>query len=246
MTEWASQTGYGRLYGIGVGPGDPELLTLKAHRILQQVPLVCVPQATTSRDSFALGIARKFLNLDAQELMRIRFPTNSELGAGEAWRRAACQIAERLKGGQDAAFITEGDPMLYSTFSYVLKSIRADYPGVPVEIVPGVSSVMAAAASAEAPLATHGQSLAVLPASYGTGGLREAIASHDTVVLMKVNCAVLQSLTELEELGMTGKSVYVKRATTEREQVVYDLKQLAEEDLDYFSLLIIRGSACNE
>ena len=172
--------------------------------------------------------------------MRIRFPTNNEKGAGEVWRRAACEIAERLKGGQDAAFITEGDPMLYSTFSYVLKSIRADYPGVPVEIVPGVSSVMAAAASAEAPLVIHGQSLAVLPAAYGISGLREAIASHDTVVLMKVNRAMLRALTELEELGMTGKSVYVKRATTDSEQVVHDLKQLVEEDLDYFSLLIVR------
>ena len=98
---------------------------------------MCVPQATTSSDSLALGIVRKFLNLDAQEVMRITFPTNSREGASEVWRRAACRIAERLKGGQDAAFITEGDPMLYSTFSYVLQSIRADYPGVPVEIVPG-------------------------------------------------------------------------------------------------------------
>lgn len=240
MTQGGSKTGYGRLYGIGAGPGDPELLTLKAQRILQQVPLVCVPQATTSRDSLALGIVRKFLNLDAQELMRIRFPTNSELGAGEVWRRAACQIAERLKGGQDAAFITEGDPMLYSTFAYVLKNIRADYPGVPVEIVPGVSSVMAAAASAGAPLATHGQSLAVLPAAYGVSGLREAIASHDTVVLMKVNRAMVRALAELEELGLAGKSVYVKRASMDSEEVVHDLEHLAEEDLDYFSLLIVR------
>ena len=240
MTEGVSETGYGRLYGIGVGPGDPELLTLKAHRILQQVPLVCVPQATTSRDSYALGIVRKFLNPDAQEIMRIRFPTNNEEGAGEVWRRTACRIAGRLKGGQDAAFITEGDPMLYSTFSYVLKSIRADYPEVPVEIVSGVSSVMAAAAAAEAPLVTHGQSLAVLPASYGIGGLREAIASHDTVVLMKVNRAMVQALTELEELGLTGKSIYVKRATTGKEQVVHDVKQLADGHLDYFSLLIVR------
>ena len=240
MTEGIPKTGYGRLYGIGAGPGDPELLTLKAQRILQQVPLICVPQATTSKDSFALGIVRKFLNLDAQELLRIRFPTNNEKGAGEVWRRAACQIAGRLREGQDAAFITEGDPMLYSTFSYVLKSIRADYPDLPVEIVPGVSSVMAAAASAGSPLVTHGQSLAVLPASYGISGLREAIASHDTVVLMKVNRAMVQALTELEKLGMTGKSIYVKRASMDSEQVVHDLEHLAEEDLDYFSLLIVR------
>ena len=240
MTEGRWEKAWGRLYGIGVGPGDPELLTLKAHRILQQVPLLCVPQATTSGDSLALGIVRKFLNPDAQEIMRITFPTNNEMGASEVWRNAAFRIAERLKEGQDAAFITEGDPMLYSTFSYVLKNIRADYPDVPVEIVPGVSSVMAAAASAEAPLVTHGQSLAVLPASYGIGGLREVIANHDTVVLMKVNRAMIKALTELDNLGLAGKSVYIKRATTEREQVVYDLKQLAEDDLDYFSLLIVR------
>ena len=240
MTEGRSKKAWGRLYGIGVGPGDPELLTLKAHRILQQVPLVCVPQATTSGDSLALGIVRKFLNPDAQEIMRISFPTNNERGASEVWRSAAFRIAERLKEGQDAAFITEGDPMLYSTFSYVLKNIRADYPDVPVEIVPGVSSVMAAAASAETPLVTHGQSLAVLPASYGIGGLREAIANHDTVVLMKVNRAMIQALTELDNLSLTGKSIYVKRATTDREQVVHDLKQLAADDLDYFSLLIVR------
>ena len=240
MTEGCSKKAWGRLYGIGVGPGDPELLTLKAHRILQQVPLVCVPQATTSGDSLALGIVRKFLNPDAQEIMRIIFPTNNERGASEVWRSAAFRIAERLKEGQDAAFITEGDPMLYSTFSYVLKNIRADYPDVPVEIVPGVSSVMAAAASAETPLVTHGQSLAVLPASYGIGGLREAIANHDTVVLMKVNRAMIQALTELDNLSLTGKSIYIKRATTDREQVVHDLKQLVGDDLDYFSLLIVR------
>ncbi len=240
MTEGRSKKVWGRLYGIGVGPGDPELLTLKAHRILQQVPLVCVPQAKTSGDSLALGIVRKFLDPDSQEIMRISFPTNDERGASEVWRSAAFRIAERLKEGQDAAFITEGDPMLYSTFSYVLKNIRADYPDVPVEIVPGVSSVMAAAASAETPLVTHGQSLAVLPASYGIGGLREAIANHDTVVLMKVNRAMIQAVTELDNLSLTGKSIYVKRATTDREQVVHDLKQLAGDDLDYFSLLILR------
>ncbi len=240
MTEGRSKKAWGRLYGIGVGPGDPELLTLKAHRILQQVPLVFVPQAATSGDSLALGIVRKVLDPDSQEIMRIIFPTNNERGAREVWRRAACRIAERLKEGQDAAFIAEGDPMLYSTFSYVLKNIREDYPDVPVEIVPGVSSVMAAAASAEAPLVTHGQSLAVLPASYGIGALREAITSHDTVVLMKVNRAMIQALTELDNLSLTGKSIYVKRATTDREQVVHDLKQLADDDLDYFSLLIVR------
>ncbi len=130
--------------------------------------------------------------------------------------------------------------MLYSTFSYVLENIRSNHPETPVEIVPGVSSVMAAAASTGAPLVTHGQRLAILPAVYGIDDLREAIANYDTIVLMKVNRTLLQALANLEKLGLAGKGVYVRRASTAREQVVSDLQQLSEEDLDYFSLLIIR------
>ena len=239
-TNQFTSMGTGRLYGMGVGPGDPELLTLKAQRILQQVPIVCVPQAETSNDSYALSIVREFLNLEKQEILRIPFPTDDEEAAGEVWHGAAETLAERLYTGQDVAFITEGDPMLYSTFSYVLESIRANHPEISVEIVPGVSSVMAAAASAVAPLVTHGQRLAILPAVYGIDDLRQAIASYDTIVLMKVNRTLLEALANLEKLGLAGKGIYVRRASTAREQVVRDLQQLSEENLDYFSLLIIR------
>ena len=240
MTSSSSPPVTGRLYGVGVGPGDPELLTLKALRILQQVPIICVPQAHTSAESYALTIVREFLDQERQEIMRIPFPTDDEEAAGDVWRNAAEAVVERVLQGQDAAFITEGDPMLYSTFSYVLESVRANHPEVPVEIVPGVSSVMAAAASAVAPLVTHGQRLAILPAVYGIDDLREAIANYDTIVLMKVNRTLLQALANLEKLGLAGKGIYVRRASTARERVVQDLNQLSEEDLDYFSLLIIR------
>jgi precorrin-2/cobalt-factor-2 C20-methyltransferase len=99
---------------------------------------------------------------------------------------------------------------------------------------------MAAAASAAVPLVTHGQRLAILPAVYGIDDLRRAIASYDTIVLMKVNRTLLEALANLENLGLAGKGIYVRRATTPYEQVVRDLHQLSEEDLDYFSLLIIR------
>ncbi len=230
----------GCLYGVGVGPGDSELLTLKARRVLQQVPVICVPQSETSQESYAFNIVREFIDTQAQTILRISFPTDDAQGAAQVWRSAADTLAERLKQGQDVAFITEGDPMLYSTFSYVLESVRSAYPEIPVEIVPGVSSVMAAAARAGVPLVTHGQRLAILPAVYGIDDLREAIANYDTIVLMKVNSVLLDALVNLERLGLAGKGIYVRRATTEQEQVVNDLSQLSAEDLDYFSLLIIR------
>ena len=128
---------YGCLYGIGVGPGDPELVTLKAQRILKDVPIICTPQSDTSRDSFALSIARQFIDTERQELLHFGFPTDDAEAASRVWETAAETLAGRLKEGQDVAFITEGDPMLFSTFSYVLESIRANHPDIAVEIIPG-------------------------------------------------------------------------------------------------------------
>ena len=240
MSTTGSNGPVGCLYGVGVGPGDPELLTRKALRVLQQTPVICTPQSETSGDSYALEIVREFLDPAKQETMRVTFPTDDAEGAAGVWRRAAEDIAKRLLQGEDVAFITEGDPMLYSTFAYILQDIAADHPEIPVEIIPGVSSVMAAAASAAIPLVTHGQRLAILPAVYGIDDLREAIANYDTIVLMKVNRTLLSALANLENLGLAGKGIYVRRASTPGERVVSDLRQLTDEDLDYFSLLIIR------
>ena len=233
-------TSMGRLFGVGVGPGDPELLTLKALRIIQAAPVVCVPQSETRTDSYALGIVREYLDMDKQEILRLPFPVDDPEGAAGVWRSGADILAQRLYRGQDVAFVTEGDPMLFSTFTYVMEAIKAEHPSIPVEIVPGVSSIMAAAASSGVPLAKHGQRLAVLPAVYGIDDLSEAIASYDTIVLMKVNRELLQTLDHLETLGLAGKTVYVRRVTTPGEKVIGDVSQLTQEDIDYFSLLIVK------
>ena len=122
----------------------------------------------------------------------------------------------------------------------MLESVRQAIPDVIIEVIPGVSSVMAAAASAALPLVTHGQRLAILPAVYGIDDLREAITNYDTIVLMEVNRTLLEALANLEKLGLAGKAIYVRRATTQREEVVQEIHQLTEEDFDYFSLLIIK------
>lgn len=231
---------FGRLFGVGVGPGDPELLTLKALRIIRAASVICVPQSETRTDSYALGIVREYLDTDKQEILRLPFPVDDPKGAAGVWRSGADTLAQRLYKGQDVAFITEGDPMLFSTFIYVLEAITVQHPSISVEIVPGVSSVMAAAASSKVPLATHGQRLAVLPTVYGIDDLSEAIASYDTIVLMKVNRELLQALENLDSLGLASKTVYVRRVTTPEEKVVDDVNQLTQEDVDYFSLLIVK------
>ena len=231
----------GCLYGIGVGPGDPELLTLKALKALQKVPVICVPQAANRRDSYALTIVKDFVKPE-QEILRVPFPTDDAEGAAHVWREASELVAERLRKGQDVAFLTEGDPMLFSTFSYVLAGVKESCPEAPVVIIPGVSSVMAAAASAGVPLATHGQRLAILPAAYGLDDLSEVTSNFDTVVLMKVSPNIMKTLADLEELGLTGQTTYVRRVSTGHEKVIKDVTKITEEDMDYFSLLIVKGN----
>ena len=235
-----SPTKSGYLYGIGVGPGDPELLTLKAQRLLRRVGVICFTQLDDGRESYALSVVREHLRESNPEYLIVTVPSDDTPVSEETWRDAAARIGAHLQEGQDVAFITEGDPMLYSEFSNLLESVRAAFPDVKTEVLPGVSSVMAAAASAGVPLVTHGQRLAILPAVYGIDDLREAITNYDTIVLMEVNRMLLDALANLEQLGLAGKAIYVRRATTQREEVVQDLQQLSEEDFDYFSVLIIK------
>jgi len=231
----------GSFYGVGVGPGDPELLTIKAHRTLQNVAVICFTQLDDGKESYALSVVRGILEASDPAFLAITIPSDDDTSVSpHTWADAAKEIARHLGQGGDVAFITEGDPMLYSEFFQVLESVKTVVPDLEVEVIPGVSSVMAAAASSGMPLVTHGQRLTILPKVYGIDDLMEAIANSDTTVLMEVDRDLLQALASREKLGLSGKATYVRQASTSRENVVDDISKLSAEDLDYFSLLIIR------
>ena len=228
--------GLGCLYGVGVGPGDPRLLTLRAVEVIRQTPVLCVPRAAASGESLALTIAAEHLT-PAHEILRLPFPTDDPARAAASWREAAGIVAQRLRAGQDVAFLTEGDPMLFSTFAYVMAGVAAECPEAAIEVIPGISSVMAAAARAQTPLAAHDQRLAILPAAYGLDDLAEAARRFDTLVLMKVNRPVIEAVRQLLAANPAVTATYIRRATTPREHIAHSLDNL---EADYFSLLILR------
>ena len=231
----------GTFYGIGVGPGDPDLLTVKAQRTLQNVEVICFTQLDDGKQSFALSVVQGIIDAASPVFLAITIPSDDNVPVDpKTWSDAATEIAYHIATGGDVAFITEGDPMLYSEFFQVLESVKSEVPGLVSEVIPGVSSVMAAAASSGMPLVTHGQRLTILPKVYGIDDLREAITNSDTTVLMEVNRDLMMALSNLEKLGLTGKATYVRQASTARENVVDDISRISDEDLDYFSLLIIR------
>lgn len=230
-----------RLYGLGVGPGDPELVTLKAARILRSVPVVGIPVRSEHDASFAFAIVEDLIDRARQEVLELVFPmTRDHDRLGPYWDAAADRLHERIAAGHDAAFITEGDPFFHSTFIYVFAAMRRRHPEVPIEVVPGVSSVMAAAAAAQSPLVNKDERLAVLPTCYELAPLRRALAEFDTVVLLKISSVGDELVDLLAELGRLDDCVFVQKATTADEIVIRDVRALKGKKLEYLSLLIVR------
>lgn len=234
----------GVFYGVGVGPGDPELLTVKAVNVLKGADVIAVPKSTDSSSdglSQALIIAKRAVDLEGKELMELLFPMTKDKDALDAARReAAAKVALSLDSGRTVAFITLGDPMLYSTFSYLVPFVRELSPGAPVKVVPGITSYGAAASTVLKPLAEADEKVMIVPAAYDIGEVRGLLGSVDTLVLMKVNRIFDRVLDLLVSMGLDDRAFLVSRAGWPEEKVVTDIKSLKGTKLDYFSTLIVK------
>ncbi|MCL6610676.1 MAG: precorrin-2 C(20)-methyltransferase [Peptococcaceae bacterium] len=230
----------GKFYGLGVGPGDPGLITLKAFRILEEVDTLCVPRSSSDRDSLALQVVTGLTGKKYQRL-ELSFPMSRERTVlEESWAAAGEEVARKVRRGHRVAFVTIGDPMFYSTFGYVLRHLRSCHPDLEVETVPGVTAMSACASLSGVPLAEGEESLAVLPAVYGLDQLEDVLKRFDNVVLMKVNKKVEEVAELLEKLGMKNRAVYFSRCGYGDQYVTADLDSLKGRRLDYMSLLIIK------
>jgi precorrin-2/cobalt-factor-2 C20-methyltransferase len=211
--------------------------------------VICVPgrEGNDPLFSYAGSIIERLIDRSRQEVLMVQFPMRRDMGLARVARvQAAERVLERLNAGNDVAFVTEGDPLLYSTFGYVLDTVRRQCPTIPIEVVPGVSSVTAAAAAAVVPLAAWDERMAVIPATHaltntGTDDLRMLLQIFDTVILLKVNTVFAALLDLLEALDLAKDAVFVRRCSTDLEEVVFDLARLRDQPLDYFSLVIVRN-----
>ncbi len=234
----------GTFYGVGVGPGDPELLTVKAVNVLKGADVIAVPRSSDSSAdglSQALQIAKRAVDLEGKDIMELLFPMTKDGDAlASARREAAAKVAAELDSGRSVAFITLGDPMLYSTFSYLVPFVTELSPGAPVRVVPGITSFGAAASTVGAPLAEADEKVMIVPAAYDLGEVSGLLDSADTLVFMKVNRIFDRLLDLLVSKGLERKAFLVSRAGWPEERVVTDIKKLRGVKLDYFSTLIVK------
>lgn len=233
-------THVGTLYGISVGPGDPELITVKALRLLHAATAIFAPLAEVSERSLAVAIAEPLL-APGQHVEPLVFAMRrSPVERAEAWRAAATRIAAVLHSGRDAAFLVEGDALTYSTFAHLAAVLHDLDPALTVEVVPGVTSFAAAAARTGVPLVDQDQRLAVIPAVHAVADIEASLRAHDAVVLMKVSGALDAVLDAIEAAGRAADAVLVERCGQPTERIVRDVRTLRGSRVDYFSLILVR------
>ncbi len=235
----------GTLYVVGVGPGDPELLTLKALRILNKISCLCVPKGKEEGSSLALDIVSKAIEISNKEILYAHFPMKKtkapeHLDSLDAkWNEIVELITSRLNKGIDIAFITLGDPTIYSTFFYLYDRLLELNPALKISIIPGISSINASASRAAKSLGLADEKIAIIPATYADE-LRDILISFDTIVLMKVHKVLDKIIPILTELELLNKSIYISRVGMDDEKICRDITKLRNEDLNYFSLMIIK------
>jgi len=232
----------GIFFGIGVGPGDPELLTMKAFRLIVEAD--CIAYLVNGLgESQAANIAAMALAV-CQHTPRITIPMPMKIerdDANRAYDAAAEQIRQRVEAGEKVVFLCEGDPLLFGSFNYLLERLH----DLPCEVVPGISSVNAAAAVALQPLAQLDSQLAIISARSSDEQILEALNKHDSVVILKAGPNRAQLLQLLRDAGRYEDATYIEYATRENQKVITDLDLLTSDKGPYFSLLLISGASAS-
>lgn len=227
------------LCGIGVGPGDPELITLKGWRRLQQARVIAFPAGLQGRRGIAEEIISPYKE-PQQIYLPLEFPYVLEEAVLErAWQKAAEEVYQYLAQGTDVIFVSEGDVSFYSTFSYLAAAVQRLDPHIAIEVIPGICSPLAAAASLRVPLTLGSDRLAVLPAMYHGADLERVWAWADVLVLMKVRSVYGEVWHWLKEHNLLEQAAVVSWATTPKQQIYTPLTNYRELTLPYFSLLIV-------
>lgn len=225
----------GTLYGISIGPGDYDLITLKAHKILNSVDIIAVPKSDTNSNSIALSIIEN--HIQDKKMLELIFPMSCDTELlNKNWNESAKKIINLLDNNKNVAFITLGDISIYSTFTYINKIISN--LGYKVVIVPGVTSFCASAAQAKISLAENNDSIIIIPTAINVEQLEQSINSFDTIILMKFKKNFGQIKNLLKSKGLKNNTIVVEKCCMEDEKIYTDIDKISS--LNYLSTMIIK------
>ncbi|KAB2495703.1 precorrin-2 C(20)-methyltransferase [Priestia endophytica] len=230
----------GTLYGLGVGPGDPELITVKAFRKLKETDVIAYPKKRKGSKSYAHRIVEAYFNPSEKEMLGLVFPmTKDKEILQKKWSETTETVFAELQQGKDVAFVTEGDPLLYSTFIHMMKLMKERHPEVQIETVPGISSINGAASRLGLPLADGDEHVAIVPAREDYEEMKKVLLENDCVVFIKVAKVIDFMIPLLKELNLLHKASVVTKVTSE-EEIVWNIEELEGAELEYLTLMVVR------
>ncbi|PMB50906.1 precorrin-2 C(20)-methyltransferase [Fischerella thermalis CCMEE 5201] len=224
----------GRLYGVGVGPGDPELLTLKALRLLRTCPVVAY-QSAEDKESVARGIVAEYLPGNQIE---VKYHLPRALDPYEAqpiYDQVVTPIAEHLAAGRDVVVLCEGDPLFYGSFMYVFTRLSDQFE---TEVVPGVSSPMGCASALSVPLSYRDDVFSVLPATLPAETLKAQLLNADAAAIIKLRRHFAKVRDVLHHLGLASRARYIERGTMINQKII-SLDEVDPEQVPYFSMILV-------
>ena len=233
---------YGKLIGASLGPGDPELITRRSWAVLQSNARWIYPVKKAEESSYALAIVERGGIECPSDAVELVFPMTRDAEIlARAWANAAAQTVALLAEGRDLVFLVEGDASTFATFGHLARVVRELVPEIDVETIPGVSSFAAAAATAGIPLAEEDETLAIIPAAYGTGVIDHLLDEFDTLILLKVKPLLDDVLDLLERRGLLATSCFIEKVGSPQERIVRDIASLKGETVNYLSLMLVQN-----
>ena len=228
----------GKLYGIGVGPGDPELLTIKAARILKNADIIICPKGKKGADSIALQIAREYINPRAKIKPQVFPMVFCQETLESHWNENLEEIKFDMDNGRTIAFITLGDPLLYSTYIYMLKVLKEK--GYDIETVLGITSFSATASTVNLPLAEGDETLTILPLVKEDEPVEKVLRTADNIVVLKVSHDPKGLAAKLRKYGLEKNFVMISKCGHGDENITSDIGDLEEKEIPYLSTIIIK------
>ncbi len=235
------------LIGIGVGPGDPDLLTVKAVKAIQNADIIMCPASKEDRPSIALSVVSSLIDKSKnQDIVKLIFPMTKDKDVLEAtWKKNAKIMAEKVLLGKNVVYLTVGDPYLYSTWIYMHKDLKENYPGMDISVIPGIVSIFTFAAKVGISIAEGAEKVSIIPSCYDLSSVKEIAKYSETLVFLKDGRYFDQVITVLKEAGFPDNSVFAIGQDLGTENEIIRKMTLGEVNDDtlttkYFSILVVK------